>query len=247
PASPSSTSPHTPAQTFQQIIPPSQTVNRQFPPAFNLYRDPFSSRPTFSIGEHQTTPLYAVTAWAGWSTRQNLVLHNGPTEDHPPLATVVYEQGARRMDVHLPPLPGQPPAPIPVLVPSAMRSKFVFSVEVPWGAADGPAAGYRKESFEWRRSNSPAIANLGGRSHGWKLVRLSNELPSGGLTVSGSGPPAGDGHEVVAMCAHAVMSVSKLWKFAFTGTGVSGALGERWAVMAVATALVIWDQEIKSN
>ncbi|ROW05173.1 hypothetical protein VSDG_00593 [Cytospora chrysosperma] len=249
PSSSSPTTPQTPAQTFQQILPPSR-INRQFPPAFNLYRNAFSGRAAFSLGEHQTTPIYAVTAWSGWSAQASLVLHNGPSEDHPPLASVAYDSSGRRMDVHLPPLPGRAAAPVSVQVPSAVRAKVVFSVEIPWpGPAGAPAspASYRRESFEWRRSNSLAISSLGGRSQGWKLVRLSNELPPGGLTVAGSGPPAGDGHEVVAICAQAVMSMSKLWKFAFTGTGVSGALGERWAVMAVVTGLVIWDQESRNN
>lgn len=128
-----------------------------------------------------------------------------------------------------------------------MRARFVFTVEIPWpGSGNTPgSSSYRAESFEWRRSNSPAVAGLGGRSQGWKLVRLSSEVlpPPGrsGLTA------AGDGHEVVAVCAHAVMSLSKLWKFAFAGTGASGVLGERWAVMAVVTGLMIWDLESRSN
>lgn len=218
-------------------------MNRQFPPAFNLYRDALAARPSsFSLGEHQSSPIYAVTSWSGWSAQASLVLHNGPTEDYPPLASVTYGSPARRMDVFLPPLPGRPPAPASVQVPGAMRARFAFSVEVP---LPGAGAGvYRAESFEWRRSNSPAVGSLGGRSQGWKLVRLSNELPPG---AGGRGPPSGDGHEVVAVCAHAVMSMSKLWKFAFTGTGASGALGERWAVMAVITGLVIWDQESRGS
>lgn len=242
------TTPQTPAaQTFQQIL-PQPRVNRQFPPAFNLYRNPLSTRASFSLGEHQSTPIYAVTTWAGWSAQAhaqaNLVLHNGPSEDNPPLANVAYGSPARRMDVFLPPLPGRPARPVSVQVPGPMRARFAFSVEVPWPGGPG---GYRAEAFEWRRSNSLAVGSLGGRSQGWKLVRLSNELPPGGVTVAGSGPPSNDNHEVVAVCTHAVMSMSKLWKFAFTGTGVSGALGERWAVMAVVTGLVIWDQESKSN
>ncbi|KAK2614208.1 hypothetical protein N8I77_001054 [Diaporthe amygdali] len=236
PASPTVT-PHTPAQTFQQILPVSQTVNQQFPPAFNLYRDAFPGQRSYFLGEHQVTPLYSVTAWTGWTTGASLVLHNGPSDDHPPLATVVYESLGRRMSVNLPPLPGHRPEPISVAMPTFMSAKFTFVVEVKNGMT------YRKEAFEWRRSNSLAISGLGGRSQGWKLVRLSNELPPGGVTIAGSGPPSGDGHEVVAVCTDAVMSLTKMFKFSFLGTGLSGALGERWAVMAVATGLVIWDQE----
>ncbi|KAI3395946.1 hypothetical protein diail_657 [Diaporthe ilicicola] len=249
PASPTIHTPHTPAQTFQQILPVAQqTVAQQFPPAFNLYRDAFpGQRRTYFLGEHQVAPLYSVTAWSGWATSgASLVLHNGPSDDHAPLATVAYDALGRRMAVNLPPLPGHRPEPISVQTPTLMSAKFSFQVEVPWPAPPGAPAGavtYRKEAFEWRRSNSLAIGGLGGRSQGWKLVRLSNELPPGGVTVAGSGPPSGDGHEVVAVCTDAVMSLTKLFKFSFLGTGLSRALGERWAVMAVTTGLVIWDQE----
>jgi hypothetical protein len=244
PASPTVT-PHTPAQTFQQIIPASQQTARQFPPAFNLYRDAFPGGPrSYFLGEHQATPLYSVTAgWTAAAGGSSVVLHNGPSDDHAPLATVAYDLTGRHMRVSLPPLPGRNRSePVSVQTPTFMSAKFAFTVEVPWPGPGGATA-YRKETFEWRRSNSLAIGGLGGRSQGWKLVRLSNELPPGGLAVSGSGPPSGDGHEVVAVCTDAVMSMTKLFKFSFLGTGLSGALGERWAVMAVTTALVIWDQE----
>lgn len=151
------------------------------------------------------------------------------------------------MDVTLPPLPGEVRVqPIPVAAPGLMSSTFTFRVEVPWPVA-GPNGGsnvqWRKEAFEWRRSNSLAVSALGGSSQGWKLVRLSKELPPGGRTVAGTGPPSGDGFEVVAACTTAVMSLTKLWKFCFLGTGVSGALGERWAVMAVISGLATWDRE----
>jgi hypothetical protein len=248
--------PHTPAQTFQQILPAVTSQQnhtaRQFPPAFNLYRDAFPGLPrSYFLGEHQASPLYAVTAgWTAAAGGASLVLHNGPSDYHAPLATVAYDLTGRHMRVSLPPLPGRSRSePVSVQTPTFMSARIAFTVEVPWPGPGGAAAAatttttYRKESFEWRRSNSLAISGLGGRSQGWKLVRLSNELPPGGLAVSGSGPPSGDGHEVVAVCTDAVMSMTKLFKFSFLGTGLSGALGERWAVMAVITALVIWDQE----
>lgn len=78
-----------------------------------------------------------------------------------------------------------------------------------------------------------------GAGQGWVLVRLANDLPPGRRVL---GPPSGDGHEVVAACTSAVLSITKVWKFCFLGTGASGALGERWAVMAVVTGLVTWNR-----
>lgn len=244
PASPSAST-H-PPQTFAQLLPRSHTVNRQFPPCINLYRNdafPGAIQRRYSLGEHQHTPLYAVGVWQSWSTQASLVLHNGPSEDYPPLATVAFDAYGRRMNVTLPPLPGEVSAqPISVTAPTMMSSTISFRVEVPWPGPNGSVQ-WRKEAFEWRRSNSLAVSALGGSAQGWKLVRLSKELPPGGLTMAGSGPPSGDGFEVVAACTTAVMSLTKLWKFCFLGTGVSGALGERWAVMAVITGLVTWDRE----
>lgn len=40
-----------------------------------------------------------------------------------------------------------------------------------------------------------------------------------------------------------IITVTKRMKFKFLGTGASGDLGERWAVMTVASALKIWDRE----
>lgn len=247
PASAATGTPHTPAQTFQQILPvASQAVRQQFPPAFNLYRDAFpGGQRSYFLGEHQATPLYSVTAgWAAAASGASLVLHNGPSDDHAPLGTAAYGPAGRRMAVSLPPLPGRPPGPAySVHTPTVMDATFDFVVEIPSPAATatGTTTTYQNEKFEWRRSSSGAVGGLGGRAHGWKLVRLRNELPPGGMAVAGSGPPSGDGHEVVAVCTESVMSVSKLWKFSFLGTGLSGALGEQWAVMAVVTGLVIWD------
>lgn len=256
---PSSPSVHHPPQTFQQLLPqiplhPSPA--RQFPPTINLYRDAFPTAPQrrFFLGPHQSHPLYAVSAWiAGWGAAQaSLLLHNGPSEDAAPLATAAYDSWGRSVRVSLPPLPGRErdEQPIPVTMPSVMGGHTVaFVVEVPW--PENGAVVWRKEAFEWRRSAGAVISGLGGSSSGWKLVRLTNALPpgvGGGGTVpgaAGTGPPSGDGHEVVAVCSNAVMSVTKLWKFGFLGTGFSGVLGERWAVMAVMTALVLWDREAR--
>ncbi|KAJ4425095.1 hypothetical protein N0V82_000149 [Gnomoniopsis sp. IMI 355080] len=237
-----------PPQTFAQLLPRSHTVNRQFPPNINLYRHdafPGAISRRYFLGEHQHSPLYAVGVWQSWATQASLVLHNGPSEDYPPLATVAFDAYGRRMDVTLPPLPGESRAqPITVTAPTLMSSTIGFRVEVPWPTGPDGSVQWRKEAFEWRRSNSLAVNALGGSAQGgWKLVRLSRELPPGGLMVAGSGPPSGDGFEVVAACTTSVMSLTKLWKFCFLGTGVSGALGERWAVMAVTSGLVTWDRE----
>ncbi|KAI0427852.1 hypothetical protein F5Y09DRAFT_314977 [Xylaria sp. FL1042] len=56
-----------------------------------------------------------------------------------------------------------------------------------------------------------------------------------------------DGKEVVAVCAGASMSVTKVLRFRFLGTGADGSLGARWAIMAVASALAIWNRDRRSR
>lgn len=259
--SPSPSTPHHhPPQTFAQLLPraaPNTTINRQFPPTINLYRDAFPGalQRRFFLGQHQHPPLYAVGIWPQQQPgAATLVLHNGPSDDFPPLATVAMDARGRRLDVCLPPLqPGdeaegaRAQSVAVTAAPNSFMSssRFGFRVEVPWSAAGGGGggAGWRKEAFEWRRTSggggSVAVGVLGGAAQGWELVRLADERLPGG----GGGPPSGDGHEVVAACTTAVMSLTKLWKFCFLGTGVSGALGERWAVMAVVSGLAIWGRE----
>lgn len=216
-----------------------------------------------TTNQHPSTRLFPQQQQAS-----TLVLHNGPSEDYAPLATASYDNawaGRRTMHVLLPPLPHQDHAePITVQTGTTSMSlgsggivgggglSFSFAVEIPWPASASNPSGnnitWHKEAYEWRRSKTHAVAGLGGASHGWKLVRLSDALPPGGLAVAGSGPPSGDGHEVVAVCANAGgLTMTKLFRFAFLGTGLSGVLGERWAVMAVVTGLVIWDRDSRRD
>lgn len=216
-----------------------QPINRQFPPSFGLYTDSALGR-RYVLGEHQAQPLYAVSVHSGLSGQPSTVLHNGPTTKHPPLAGADASTFGSSSTVELPPpLGGGAAAQHQGASPSSKErlesvgglfsQKMSFALDL-----DGPAAG-RREAFEWRHSRGPEVAALGASHAGWKLVRLG-----GGGGGSGSG---GNGEEVVAAWATARMSLSKQLQFHFLGAGASGLLGERWAIMAVITALRIWDRE----
>lgn len=253
-------------------FPPSINLYRDaFPGALQrrYFLGEHQATPLYAVAAWLSSPHHNSPLLSSAHLSSSLVLHNGPSEDYATLATASYDNvwgGRRNMHVLLPPLPHQEQSdPIMVQTGTSMilgggvgGLSFSFSVEVPWPGTpnnhndnnnnpDENGITWRKEPYEWRRSNSYAVGGLGGSSQGWKLVRMSNELPPGGLAVAGSGPPSGDGHEVVAVCTNAVMSMTKLWKFSFLGTGLSGALGERWAVMAVMTGLVIWDRDSRRD
>ncbi len=218
-------------------------VNRQFPPSFGLYTASALGR-KYVLGEHQSQPLYAVSVHSGLSGQPSTVLHSGPSTDLPPLAAADAAMFGSSCTVDLPPLvvpvPGAGAAASPQTTARQERMessggfvhrKMSFEIEVGGG---GPL---RREAFEWRHSRGPEVAALGSAGGGWKLVRLG-----------GAGPGVGAGREeVVAVWSNVRMSLTKLLQFRFLNSGLSGVLGERWAVMAVITALRMWDREMRQR
>lgn len=76
-------------------------------------------------------------------------------------------------------------------------------------------------------------------------VRLHGEAEGiGGTRAVRDAGTASDGKEIVAVFSDNYKARStKLAKFRFLGTGTTGHLGPRFAVMAVTTALRIWNEE----
>ena len=191
-------------------------VNRQFPPSFGLYIDSVMGR-TMMLGAHQSEPLYAVSLHSGWTGNPSTILHSGLSDKDPPLATADTSAFGSSCTVELPPLTATTAGGASeerVTGSGWYHKRLSFSIEV---AATG-----QREAFEWRRSRGSEVAALGASHSGWKLVRLATG-------------------EVIAAWALAPMSITKQLQFHFLGSGASGALGERWAVMAVITALRTWD------
>ncbi|KAM0808331.1 hypothetical protein AB5N19_08674 [Seiridium cardinale] len=238
-----STSQTQPKQNYQ-AGPPVQ-INRQFPIAFSVYHGSTFSR-TYALGEHQAQPLYAISTHTGWSGQPDVVLHSGPSDSSPPLAGVDAGTFSRSATVELPPLPASrlAAAQEPLNFSGFSNGTHGFTIEV---GSTG-----RREPFEWRHSHGTEVDLLGGSSAGWKLIRLATDAPGGegagnGAHFVGGGSQSSDGKEVVAVWSNARMSMSKILNFRFLGSGATGVLGERWAVMAVITALRIWDKERKAS
>ncbi|TQN74095.1 hypothetical protein CSHISOI_01323 [Colletotrichum shisoi] len=211
--------------------PSPSSVARQFPPAFNVYAQSFSR--TLLLGEHQNQPFYALSIHSGFTSSPPIVLHSGPANTSPPLASVDYHSFSTRMSMTLPPAPKGSPGGAPVI-------ELEYNLDFPtlnyaFAMGVGPNC-ERLERFEWRSSSGEAIAMLDGRSRGWKLVRLAQSAGSAGYRSS-------DGKEVVAVWTDAGLSMTKVAKFAFTGSGLTGELGERWAIMAVISGLAICERQ----
>ncbi|KAI1761693.1 hypothetical protein GGR53DRAFT_459519 [Hypoxylon sp. FL1150] len=209
-------------------------LRHQFPPAFNLYQESSFSQRRFTLGEHQATPLYAVTVHSGWSGKPKVILHSGPTDTSPPLAAIDNEIfGCGSPPEVMPPSRNRPFAQRLHDSSGLGFATFTFSCQTAM-----VTGGQRIETYQWRHSRGNEVKALGGHGSGWKLVRVAPDAPApSGATF------ASDGREVVAAFAWASGSLTKKIKFRFLGSGESGNLGERWAVMAVATALKIWARE----
>jgi len=98
------------------------------------------------------------------------------------------------------------------------------------------------EKFEWRPSRSKEVIGDDYLSWGWKLIRISGDTPDtpAGTSHVTEGAVASDGKEVVAVLTDYARISSKIAQFQFLGSGATGEFGDAWAIMAVVTALRVW-------
>lgn len=214
----------------------------EFPPAFNVYlRD--NSSGLHLLGQHRDEPIYAVWTHMGLTGKNShVVLHNGPTNMHPMIASA--ETTGHHAVIRLPPLPGVDAENTREVLgnrSTLFSQSWEFAIEV--GDPSGPDAPHR-ERFEWRSSHGEELRQLdhNTHSHGWKLVRLDKPaaVPAGRHGERAAGVTS-DGLEVVAISAeNQSFSTSKALRFAFLGSGATGELGDRFALMTVMSALWIW-------
>lgn len=145
------------------------------------------------------------------------------------------------------------------------KNKWTFALPV---GIDG-----EMETFEWRRSRGSEIKQLGASWRGWKLVRMgssgrgqhdaaqyhekddeslprySSEDEKHERADSAHASEESGEDEIVAVWAKTGTwtSLHDVGEFAFLGSGASGELGQRFAVMAVMTALCIWQKAMRDQ
>lgn len=225
--------------SYPSDVKPTSQISQQFPPSFNAYYQWKFTR-TFHLGQSKDNPLYAVRTHSGWSGTPGITLHNGPNDDDPPLAAAGNEsKWSNHSIIILPPLPGSDAE----SSSEFMRTNVNWrSVTYPFTIEVGEGRKLRRENFEWRQSRGEEIKEIDKHSRGWKLVRLGAfaQGPGGERSERSLGATS-DGKEIVAVWAfYSGWSLTKSFKFQFMNSGLTGELGERWAVMAVITSLRMW-------
>ncbi|GKT40394.1 uncharacterized protein ColSpa_00575 [Colletotrichum spaethianum] len=228
----------------------------KFPPTLNGYFQWAFTR-TFLLGPTAEERLFAASPRSGFRSKQReIILYDGPSDKHPVLATIGKSWTAMASvpaKVSILPRPDSGEtrpyeteiSGIPFKVDQSSAS--IFSVTV-GGKATGTEP--REEKFQWRNSRGSEVKELGKTfSYGWKLVRLSTPAApaAGGSRSERDVGFTSDGHEVVAILATNMTSLTKGLKFSFMGRGLKGAFGERWEVVALLTGLWVWYTHVEGE
>ncbi|KAL1640187.1 hypothetical protein SLS58_007138 [Diplodia intermedia] len=220
------------------------------PPTINGYFS-WTSASTVHLGPTRDARTHALKIHSTlFSSRRTLALHAaGPdTSSAVPLARV-HSKGCRNeFSVEV---PGDDAVIVWVRGVKTGRVSEAARFEVDVGGGEG--GGGRREVFEWRTSRGEDVKEVGagGLSFGWKLVRLDGPEGAAPPVVEESGGGgrrgvASGGGEVVAVVAHnASLSATKGLRFAFLGSGLAGAFGELWEVVALASGLRLWYQDFE--
>ncbi|KAI0378461.1 hypothetical protein F5Y04DRAFT_291046 [Hypomontagnella monticulosa] len=210
----------------------SQSMNaKPLPPAFHIYAN-FHSEDLGALGETESNLSHDISLGGDWPERTEINLHTSTRL----LANASSFENSQAC-ILLPSCSGSGADREPLYASHhATGSPFTFAIE------SGP--GRRREAFEWRCSDGPNSPSQNTNDPEYELVRIATDTPSGLARAWAPGDAtSSDGKEVVARITYLVRRDPELLAFKFLGTGVSGALGERWSVMAAATALSLWDYE----
>ncbi|GAB7354236.1 hypothetical protein MBLNU459_g4775t1 [Dothideomycetes sp. NU459] len=215
--------------------------NIRFPHTFGIYYVKCHKFTTsmFHLGEHQSSPQYAASFHTGWAGKNEVTLHNGPDTTAPVIGMAenqCLKGRSTTITIKSPPA-AQPISELLKVKYHFLSSSYTFAVDTSHGIP---------EKFEWRQSHGKEVRDVDKWSRGWKLVRMTGDGPDshGGKRAAREKGEAGDGKEVVAVLTDNSKLSRKMAKFQFIGTGTTGELGDFWTIMAVVTALRIWQIQL---
>lgn len=218
-----------------------QSATIKVPPTLNGYFQ-WKLTTTIHLGPTAEEKLFAVSTHSTFFNKPSIELHDGPTNKHPVMASVRGDKWGRNkpLAITLPVRPGgfHHEDIVNTMTPSSGTYHPTFTFELAVGGK-----GSEPERFEWRKSQGSEIKELAtGTSYGWKLLRLSGPAGSaGGSRRERDQGVSSDGLEILALIAHnASWSMTKGFRFAFMGTGLTGTLGEIWEIVTLVSALQLW-------
>ncbi|OTA95371.1 hypothetical protein M434DRAFT_393763 [Hypoxylon sp. CO27-5] len=255
-----------PAPSYEAILPEASSgtsasgisgVNKRFPQSINAYFQKAGFSKTFHLGEHADQPLFAVTMHSGLTSKPLLELHSGPKDSDPIIATANNEKrwsSGRTTVVQILPaafssISGAESASGSGTTSAQEAEKIIMkqtnilkNVTYPFSVEVGLGKDLHVENFEWRSSRGGEVQGLDKYTRGHKLVRLGSEgVGQGGERSTRAANVTSDGKEVVAVFAQNTgWSMNKVFKFQFLESGATGVLGDRFALVALMSALKIW-------
>ncbi|ETS82449.1 hypothetical protein PFICI_04325 [Pestalotiopsis fici W106-1] len=207
----------------------------ELPTRLSLYRSAHGLGNHYVIGEHREDPLLAVTTHSGFGRAPDVVLHSGPAKDSAMLAGVDSNVLVHSTTAKLR-LPGSPTATEEKTVEIAQQGgahRFVVQDE-----------SRQPVTFEWLPHAETKTSLLGdSRVLHWELVRYAGT----GAGKDGAEVQSDEDKQVVATWANeSSMSLSKVLSLEFLVDATRITTRDSWVVMALITALRIWDSNTKS-
>jgi hypothetical protein len=189
--------------------------NHRFPKEFGFYKaSTLISDMVIARRADDPNPLFYISTHSGLSSKPNIILHSTCYPSSPPLATANYHTYTSTIDIALAATSSYRAEHRSLEKTGVFSSGRAFSVTL--------AGSNVPESFEWKRSHGQEVANLHGRGHGEKLVRINTG-------------------EVVAAWTTPYMSIGKKGKMSFLGN--RDVLGEKFELMAVICMLGIMGKD----
>ncbi|KAI8629559.1 hypothetical protein F5Y19DRAFT_433482 [Xylariaceae sp. FL1651] len=214
---------------YSEVAPP--TAYQRFPSELSLY---YPAGQMY-LGVRRTQPLYNVQV----NYRQvipadaEITLRAGPDSEFPPYASIRLHD--RNISISAP------------KQSELDMSQVAISVAAPTGPFGIGHGSWtfvvpvqdtgRLEEFEWRHSAVPELLSV---SSAWKLERKQSSGSEASGSSSGADASKPAEKETVATLSFKRDSRSKMLTLRFEGSGTGGELGDRWAVVAILTALAIY-------
>lgn len=167
-----------------------------------------------------------------------ILFHDGPEKTFP-VCMVMHNESLTwsRYSIVLPAIPREGKAP---RVEYVMRSSKNVILDIYWFDLEVDRGNIRTyETFEWRKSHGEEVESLDVRRLGWKLVRIpmgdARYIAKRGERVDGF---SSDGGEIVAVWGNKWGFHDK-GHFELRGSGLKGELGQSFALMALASCIMI--------